>query len=407
MPVVAFLNVGSPDVRASRVTAFRKGLGETGYVEGQNVLIEYHWLGGQYEKLKALLDGLVQRRVSVIAIPGSTPVSLAAKAAIADIPIVFGVAENPVTLGLVKSLAQPGGNATGINFFSEEAVAKRFDLMHALLPRAMRFAVLVNPANVRYTEATTKSLSDATRSVGVEAVFFKASTPAEIDEAFAAMARERVDALFIGGEAFFSSRAVQLATLTARDRLPASAANRELVQAGLLMSYGTNLSDMGRQVGGVHPGIDRHDKAVTPGPVTGGPGPRIAGPAPADEVQAPESRIDPHHRDLGIHHPLRIPPVDRAAPQLALSGPKGYGLPAPVSHHPGSDQLFAQDSEILVVRLLCPVALVQSLADLVNIPDEVRRKLQVGSVHRGVKFRQQPDQSSRSGLGRHQVCCCE
>ena len=249
MPVVAFLSVGSPDVVAGRLTAFRKGLGETGYVEGQNVLIEYHWLGGQYEKLNALLDDLVQRRVSVIAIPGSTPASLAAKAAIADIPIVFGVAENPVTLGLVKSLAQPGGNATGINFFSEEANAKRFDLMHALLPRAMRFAVLVNPANARYTEGTTKSLSDATRSLGIEAVFFKASTPAEIDAAFAAMARERVDALFIGGEAFFSSRAVQLATLTARDRLPASAANRELVQAGLLMSYGTNMSDMARQVG--------------------------------------------------------------------------------------------------------------------------------------------------------------
>jgi putative ABC transport system substrate-binding protein len=249
MPVVAFLSVGSPDTRASRLTAFRKGLGETGYVEGQNVLIEYHWLGGRYERLKAVLDDLVQRRVSVIAIPGSTPASLAAKAAIADIPIVFGVAENPVTLGLVKSLAQPGGNATGINFFSEEASAKRFELMHALLPRATRFAVLVNPANTRYTEETTKSLSDATRSRGVEAVFFKASTPAEIDAAFAAMARERVDALFIGGEAFFSDRAVQLATLTARDRLPASAATRELVQAGLLMSYGTNLIDMARQVG--------------------------------------------------------------------------------------------------------------------------------------------------------------
>jgi putative ABC transport system substrate-binding protein len=249
MPVVAYLSVGSPDVMASRLTAFRKGLGETGYIEGKNVLIEYRWLGGQYEKLKALLDDLVQRRVSVIAIPGSTPISLAAKAAIADIPIVFGVAENPVMLGLVKSLAQPGGNATGINFFSEEASAKRFELMHALLPRAMRFAVLVNPANTRYTEETTKSLRDATRSLGVEAVFFNASTPAEVDAAFAAMARERVDALFIGGEAFFSSRAVQLATLTARDRLPASVANRELVQAGLLMSYGTNLSDMGRQVG--------------------------------------------------------------------------------------------------------------------------------------------------------------
>ncbi len=249
MPVVAFLSVGSPDVTAGRVTAFRKGLSETGYVEGKNVLIEFHWFGGQYDNLQAVLDSLVQRRVSAIAIPGSTPVSLAAKATITDIPIVFGVAENPVALGLVKSLAQPGGNATGINFFAEEVDAKRLELMHALVPKATRFAVLVNPANAQYTERTSKSLSEATRSLGTEAVFFKASTPTEIDAAFAAMARERVDALFIGGEAFFASRAVQLATLTARDRLPASFPNRELVQAGLLMSYGTNLIDMARQVG--------------------------------------------------------------------------------------------------------------------------------------------------------------
>jgi ABC-type uncharacterized transport system substrate-binding protein len=249
IPVVAFLSVGSPDSMASRVNSFRKGLSETGFLEGQNVLVEYHWLGGQYEKLKALLDDLAQRRVSVIAIPGSTPASIAAKAAIADIPIVFGVAENPVVLGLVKSLAQPGGNATGINFFAEEASAKRFELMHALLPRATRFAVLVNPANTRYTEATTKSLSDATRGLGIETVFYKASTPDEIDAAFAAMMRERIAALYIGSEAFFASRAVQLATLTARDRLPASFSNRDLVQAGLLMSYGTSLTDVGRQVG--------------------------------------------------------------------------------------------------------------------------------------------------------------
>jgi putative ABC transport system substrate-binding protein len=199
--------------------------------------------------LKALLSDLVQRRVSVIAVPGSTPASLAAKAAIADIPIVFGVAENPVELGLVRSLAQPGSNATGINFFSAETEAKRFGLMHELVPRATRFAVLVNPANVRYTEGTSKSVGQAARTFGIEVVFFKASTPAEIDAAFAAMSRERVDALFIGGEAFFASRGVQLATLTARERLPASFASRELVQAGLLMSYGTNLADMARQVG--------------------------------------------------------------------------------------------------------------------------------------------------------------
>ena len=248
-PVVAFLSVGSSEVMAGRVAGFRKGLSETGYAEGQNVLIEYHWLGGQYEGLKTLLGDLVQRRVSVIAVPGSTPASLAAKAMIADIPIVFGVAENPVVLGLVKSLAQPDGNATGINFFSAETDAKRLGLMHELLPKATRVGVLVNPANIRYTEGTSKSVGEAARNFGIEVVFFRASTPAEIDAAFAAMSRERVDTLFIGGEAFFASRGVQLATLTVRERLPASFSSRELVQAGLLMSYGTNLADMARQVG--------------------------------------------------------------------------------------------------------------------------------------------------------------
>jgi putative tryptophan/tyrosine transport system substrate-binding protein len=173
MPVVAFLSVGSPESMAGRVAAFRKGLSETGYAEGRNVSIEYHWLGGQYEGLKALLADLVQRRVSVIAVPGSTPASLAAKAAIADIPIVFGVAENPVALGLVRSLADPGGNATGINFFAAETDAKRFGLMCELLPKATRIAVLVNPANVRYTEGTSKSVSEAARTFGIEVVFFK------------------------------------------------------------------------------------------------------------------------------------------------------------------------------------------------------------------------------------------
>ena len=249
LPVVAYLTVGPPDAKRDRVAAFRKGLNETGYAEGQNVLVEYHWLDGQYLGLPAVLDDVIRRRVAVIAIPGSGPVSLAAKAATATIPIVFGVAENPVVLGLVKSLAQPGGNATGINFFVIETDAKRLGLMHELLPRASRFAVLANPANVRYTEATTKSLREAAHVIGVEIVFFNASTPAEIDSAFAAIARERADALFIAGEAFLVSRRVQLATLAARDRIPGSDSSRESVEAGLLMSYGTSLTDMTRQVG--------------------------------------------------------------------------------------------------------------------------------------------------------------
>ena len=162
---------------------------------------------------------------------------------------MYSAWRKPGRLGLVKSLAQPGGNATGINFFAIETDAKRLGLMHELLPKATRFAVLVNPANVRYTEATTKSLREAAHAIGVEIVFFNASTPAEIDSAFAAIARERADALFIAGEAFFASRRVQLATLAARDRIPASYSSREFVEAGLLMSYGTSLTDMTRQVG--------------------------------------------------------------------------------------------------------------------------------------------------------------
>ena len=249
MPVVAFINVGSLDTRRDRVDAFRKGLSETGYAERQNVSVEYHWLDGRYLRLPEVLDEVIRRRVDVIAIPGSGPAVLAAKAATATIPIVFGVAENPVSLGLVKSLAQPGGNATGINFFSGEVDAKRLELMHELLPKASRFGVLVNPANVRYTEATLKALREAAHALNIELVVFNASTPAEIDAAFAAIARERAQALFIAGEALFSIRRMQLATLTARDRIPASYVGREGVEAGLLMSYGTSLVDMARQVG--------------------------------------------------------------------------------------------------------------------------------------------------------------
>jgi putative ABC transport system substrate-binding protein len=249
MPVVAFLSVGSPDAMADRVVGFRGGLGEAGYSEDQNVVVEYHWLNGQYEHLTAVLDDVMQRRVAVIAIPGSTPVSLAAKTAITTIPIVFGVAEDPVALGLVTSLARPGGNATGVNFFAIETNAKRLKLMHDLLPKATRFAVLINPANGRYSEITSKSLAEAARTLGVEIAFFKASTSDEIDAAFAAIAHERIDALFISTEAFFASRGVQLATRAAQDRFPASCSTRELVQAGLLMSYGASMSDMARQIG--------------------------------------------------------------------------------------------------------------------------------------------------------------
>ena len=249
MPVVGFINPGTADASTGRIAAFRKGLSEAGYAEGQNVTVEYHWLEGHYDRLPAVVPDLAQRRVAVIATPGSTEAALAAKTATTTIPIVFGVSEDPVVLGIVASLARPGGNATGVNFFANEIDAKRFGLMHELLPKATRFAVLVNPANATLTEYTSKAIKEAARALGLDALLFNASTRAEIDAAFAAFGRERADALFIAGDAFFYSRAVQLATLAMRDRLPASYPSREMVEAGLLMSYGAILADVFRQVG--------------------------------------------------------------------------------------------------------------------------------------------------------------
>ena len=248
MPVVGFINAGTANASTRRIAAFRKGLSEAGYTEGQNVIVEYHWLEGHYDRLPAVVTDLVQRRVAVIATRG-IEAALAAKTATTTIPIVFGVGEDPVALGIVASLARPGGNATGVSFFAFEIDAKRFGLMHELLPKATRFAVLVNPANARPTEYTSKAIKDAARALGLDALLFNASTRAEIDATFAAFGRERADALFIAGDAFFYSRSVQLATLAVRDRLPASYVSREMVEAGLLMSYGTIIADVFRQVG--------------------------------------------------------------------------------------------------------------------------------------------------------------
>ena len=187
IPVVGFIHGGAANAFPGRIAAFRVGLAETGYVEGQNVVIEYHWLEGRFERLPAVLADLIRRRVAVIATPGSTPAAIAAKSATSTIPIVFGVSEDPVALGIVASLARPGGNATGINFFVGEIDAKRFGLMHELLPKATRFAVLVNPADATARAATSKALMDAARTLGLDVVFFNASTPDEIDVAFAAL----------------------------------------------------------------------------------------------------------------------------------------------------------------------------------------------------------------------------
>src|SRR6202162_4392138 len=183
MPVVGFVNVGSADGFADRARVFRKGLGETGYVEGQNVTVEYHWLEGQYDRLPALMADLVRRRVAVIATPSSTPASIAAKAATATIPIVFGVGDEPVKLGLVASLARPGGNATGINAFYAEIVAKRLGLLHELVPKAVRVAVLVDPANVPIAETTLRDVQEAARAIGLQIHVLNASTSRELDAA--------------------------------------------------------------------------------------------------------------------------------------------------------------------------------------------------------------------------------
>ncbi len=249
LPVVGFVSGRSADSSARYMAAFRQGLKEAGYVEGQNVTVEYHWLEGQYGRLPALMADLVRRKVAVIATPGSNPAAIAAKAATTTIPIVFGVGEDPVKLGLVASLARPGGNATGVNFFGQEVVAKGLRLLHDLLPKAVRIAVLVNPANASTAEATLREVQQAAPAVGLQIQIFKATTIGEIDATFATFARERPDALFVAPDGFFSSRGGQFATLTARDRIPAAYWNRDFVAAGGLMSYGTDLAAAYQQVG--------------------------------------------------------------------------------------------------------------------------------------------------------------
>ncbi len=248
MPVVAFIRDGSADTNALYVAAFRKGLDETGYVEGQNVTVEYHWMAGQYDSLPALMTDLVRRQVAVIATPGNVP-SLAAKAATATIPIVFGVGLDPVQLGLVASLARPGGNATGINFFSNELIAKRLRLLHDMVPKAVHVVVLVAPGNSSSVASALQAVQEAAPTIGLQIQVRNANTIGEIDAVFADFERDRPDALFVIPDAFFVSRAVQFATLTARSRIPATYSLREYVVAGGLMSYGTDFTDSFRQVG--------------------------------------------------------------------------------------------------------------------------------------------------------------
>jgi putative ABC transport system substrate-binding protein len=250
MPVVGFLsNVSPGEAMQNRLAAFRQGLAQAGYVEGRDVTIEYRWAEGRYDRLPELAADLVRRQVSVIAAPGNTNAALAAKAATQTIPIAFGVNQDPVKLGLVASLAKPGGNATGINFFIGEVLGKRLGLLRELVPAATRFALLVNSANTAATSATLADAEAAARALGLQVQTYQASTSREIDVAFAALVRERPDALLVAPDGFFISRRVQLTSLATRHALPAAYTVREFVEVGGLMSYGTSISDMYRQVG--------------------------------------------------------------------------------------------------------------------------------------------------------------
>ena len=246
MPVIGFLNASSPEAFADRLRAFRHGLKEAGFVEGENVAIEYRWAEGQYDRLPALAAELVRRQVAVIAATGGSPVALAAKAATATIPIVFTVPEDPVRLGLVASLARPGSNATGINFFSGELAAKRLGLLRELVPAAARVALLIDPATM---DSILEDAKTAARTMGLQIQVVHASTSRDIEAAFASFGRERPDALLVGGSPFLFSRRIELALLAARYAVPASYGSREYPEIGGLMSYGTSLTDAYRQVG--------------------------------------------------------------------------------------------------------------------------------------------------------------
>jgi putative tryptophan/tyrosine transport system substrate-binding protein len=246
MPIVGFVNSGSSVVSWSN--AFRKGLNETDYIEDKNVTVEYHWLKGQFDRLPSVMADLVRRHVAVIATPAGNYASQAAKAATTTIPIVFGVGVDPVKLGLVDSLAHPGGNATGINFFVQELVAKRLALLHDLVPKAVRIALLVNPANLPNAE-TMRDLTEAARVLGLQITTLNASTTGEIEAAFATLVRDRADALFVNADVFFGTQAMQIARLAAQYGIPAAYDNRAYPEVGGLMSYGPDVSETCRQVG--------------------------------------------------------------------------------------------------------------------------------------------------------------
>jgi putative tryptophan/tyrosine transport system substrate-binding protein len=249
LPVIGFLDSRSPDGMAARLAGFHQGLKETGFADGENATIAYRWAENRVDRLPDLAAELVRRPVTVMFTTGGPTAAFAAKAATSTIPIVFLVGEDPARLGLVGSLARPAGNLTGVNLFVNEIEAKRLELLHQFVPHATRVAVFVNPSDARNTENTLQQLSGPARARGLQIQVFATRTPHEIDEAFAAFARERPDLLFMGAAAFLNARRVQLAQLAVFHRLPAAYGFRESVEAGGLMSYGPSIVDAYRQCG--------------------------------------------------------------------------------------------------------------------------------------------------------------
>jgi putative tryptophan/tyrosine transport system substrate-binding protein len=249
MPVVGLLHPVFPEGGAleNRLRAFHRGLKASGYVEGESVTIIYRGAEGQSDRLPALAAELVRRQVSVIVALGSA--AFAAKAATTEIPIVFGVNEDPVRLGLVPSLARPIANVTGINWVSGELVAKRLELLRDLVPAAARIAMLANPADAAATQTTSRDIEAAARVMGLQIQILNASTSREINAVFAAFARERPDALFVAADPFFFSRRMQLTHLASRHAVPSTYSTRDFPEAGGLMSYGANVTDAWRQIG--------------------------------------------------------------------------------------------------------------------------------------------------------------
>lgn len=247
IPLVGFLVPDTPETSARRLAEFRKALNESGYVEGQNVAIEYHWAEGQYGRLPAMAAELVRRQAAVI-VANTIPAAVAAKAASTTIPILFSVADDPVRVGLVASLARPGGNATGVNNFVAELGSKQLGVLRELVPTAKRIGLLANPANPNF-ETVTKGVSSGASTVGLQIDIVQASDSLEIEAAFETLLRNRADALVVGADPFFTSRRVQLAILAARHAIPAVYFLREFAESGGLISYGTSLTETFRQLG--------------------------------------------------------------------------------------------------------------------------------------------------------------